>query len=431
MKPQLVTPRGLPRSYGEEFLYLESGKGVYLKDGAGNRYLDFGAGIAVNALGYGRRDLARIAGRQMRRVVHVSNLYATPAGTRLAAKLTAPEAAPSSEGYAAVHFGNSGAEANESALKFARLYAKRTRGEGHHKLASFAHAFHGRTMGALSVTPKEAAREPFAPLIPGTQTLPYNDVEALRELSPEFAAVIVEVVQGEGGLACMTKDFARALNHVCREHDIMLIADEVQTGLRRTGPLFAAEEVGLEPDIISMSKPLAGGLPLSATLIPEKINNVLKAGDHGTTFGGGPVTTAVAGAVWDIISDDDFGRRVAETADYFDRALRRLSADVEMIRGLRGRGMLRGLVLDPAGRDGPGDPERAAKAGAAAVKAVMQVARERGLLVLKSGDNVVRLAPPLVISKKEIDAGMAVLADVLEEVHRVSMEGPSGTKGET
>ncbi len=422
MKPQLVTPKGLPKSYGEEFLYLESGKGVYLKDGAGNRYLDFGAGIAVNALGYGRRDLARIAARQMRRIVHVSNLYTTPAATRLAGLLTSKGAAPSSDGFAAVHFGNSGAEANESALKFARLYAKRTRGEGHHKLASFSHAFHGRTMGALSVTPKAAAQEPFAPLIPGTQTFPYNDVEALRQLSPEFAAVIVEVVQGEGGLTAMTREFAAALNETCRTHDIMLIADEVQTGLRRTGPLFAAEEVGLEPDIISMSKPLAGGLPLSATLIPAKINDVLQAGDHGTTFGGGPVTAAVAGAVWEIISDEGFGRRVAETAEYLDRSLRRLAAEVEMVRSLRGRGLLRGLVLDPAGRDGPSNPDAATKAGSSAVKALMKAARERGLLVLKSGDNVVRLAPPLIISKKQIDTGMAILGDALNEIHRAGAQ---------
>jgi acetylornithine/N-succinyldiaminopimelate aminotransferase len=284
-------------------------------------------------------------------------------------------------------------------LKFARLYAARSRGAGHHILASFTHGFHGRTMGALSVTPKEPAQEPFRPLVPGTDVLPYNDAEAVRErLSPDYAAVIVEVVQGEGGLTAMTPEFAAALNETCRRHDILLIADEVQTGLRRTGPIFASSEVGLEPDIISMSKPLAAGLPLSATLIPGKVNELLRPGDHGTTFGGGPVTSAVATRVWRIISDESFGRRLGETVEYFDRALQKLAGRFDFVTELRGRGMLRGLVLEP---------------GADLVKRVMTQARERGLLVLKSGDNVVRLAPPLVISPREIDAGVAVLEEVL------------------
>ena len=394
MTPKLVSPVGIPKSYGEEFLLLQSGKGVYLKDGSGNRYLDFGAGIAVNALGYGRRDMARVAARQMRRLIHVSNLYATPSALELAELLIG--AGP---GFAAVHFGNSGAEANESALKFARLYAMRTRGPGHHKLASFSHGFHGRTMGALSVTPKKPAREPFEPLVPGTEVLPYNDVAALQKgLSPEFAAVIVEVVQGEGGLTAMTPDFAAALNAACREHDIILIADEVQTGLRRTGSLFAGSHVGLEPDIITMSKPLAGGLPLSATLIPARINDQLRPGDHGTTFGGGPVTTALATQVWKTISSASFEARLQGIIAHFDEALQSLAAKFAFIRELRGRGMLRGIVVEPD-----------------AVKAIMNGCREKGLLVLKSGDNVVRLAPPLVISKKEIDAGIAILETVLSD----------------
>jgi acetylornithine/N-succinyldiaminopimelate aminotransferase len=259
-------------------------------------------------------------------------------------------------------------------------------------------------MGALSVTPKKPAREPFEPLVPGTEVLPYDDVGALQKgLSPEFAAVIVEVVQGEGGLTAMTPDFAAALNEECRKHDIILIADEVQTGLRRTGSLFAGTHVGLEPDIITMSKPLAGGLPLSATLIPAKINDQLRPGDHGTTFGGGPVTTALATQVWKTISSASFEARLQGTIAYFDEALQSLAAKFAFIPEVRGRGMLRGLVIE------------ADAGGADAVKAIMNACREKGLLVLKSGDNVVRLAPPLVISKKEIDAGIAVLETVLSD----------------
>ena len=434
MKPNIVSPPGIPRSYGGEFLFLKSGRGVYLKDGEGNRYLDFGAGIAVNALGYGRRDLARIAGRQMRRLIHVSNLYANPAAVELTRLLTDPAVFPADAGpgrFAAVHFGNSGAEANESALKFARLYARRTRGEGHHKLASFTHGFHGRTMGALSVTPKEPARAPFVPLLPGTEVLPYNDPEALETLTPDFAAVIVEVIQGEGGLTAMTPDFAKALNDVCRRHDILLIADEVQTALRRTGSLFASMDVGLEPDIITMSKPLAGGLPLSATLIPAKVNDLLQPGDHGTTFGGGPVTTAVATHVWRTIADRNFGGSVVETAAHLDAGLQALAGEFDFITELRGRGMLRGLVVEAGRRERgggttetPGEAVTPPKTSAAAVKTIMDACREAGLLILKSGDNVVRLAPPLVISKREIDRGIGILRQVMRE-HATAITAPA------
>jgi acetylornithine/N-succinyldiaminopimelate aminotransferase len=286
-------------------------------------------------------------------------------------------------------------------------------------------------MGALSVTPKEPARAPFVPLLPGTEVLPYNDPEALETLSPEFAAVIVEVIQGEGGLTAMTPDFAKALNEVCRRHDILLIADEVQTGLRRTGSLFASMDAGLEPDIITMSKPLAGGLPLSATLIPARVNDLLQPGDHGTTFGGGPVTTAVATHVWRTIADPGFGRRVAETAAHLDAGLKELAAEFDFITELRGRGMLRGLVVEAGRREPgggtaevPGEAVTPPQTSAAAVKTIMNACREAGLLILKSGDNVVRLAPPLVISRKEIDTGIGILRQVMRE-HATAITAPA------
>ena len=394
----------LPRQYGTELLVLKEGKGVYLWDVQGNRYLDFGSGIAVNALGYGREDIARVAADQMRKIVHTSNLFTTEPTLTLASKLIA------SGPFQAVHFGNSGTEANETALKYARLYAKRKRGEGHHALLTFSHAFHGRTLGALSVTPTEAYREPFEPLLPGVEVCPYNDVEALKKTVDErFSGIIVEVVQGEGGLEVMSREFAQALNELRDAFDLVLIADEVQTGLGRTGYLYASEAVGLLPDIITLAKPLAGGLPLSATLIPEKINSLLKVGDHGTTFGGGPVTTAVASYLWDTVSNPDFHKEVREKGEFLEAELESLrkewSSGALLLSRVRGLGLLRGLEVEVE----KGDMGEW-------MKKILQAARKEGVLVLRSGKNVIRIAPPLVISREEIREGIEKLRRALQSV---------------
>ncbi len=294
-----------PKNYAPQFLVLEKGEGCYLEDIKGNRYLDFGSGIAVNALGYGRKDLAAIASKQMEKVVHVSNLYTTRPALKLASKLIGLG------NFEAVHFGNSGSEANEAAIKYSRAYSLRTKGEGHHKVLAFSGSFHGRTMGALSATSTAKYRDPFSPLPLGFEFAPFNDVDALKEkLDDSFAAVIVEPLQGEGGLTPMSESFAAELNKLCKKHNVILIADEVQVGLGRTGLPLTSAWFGLKPDIVSLAKPLAGGLPLSATLIPKKVNDIIQIGDHGTTFGGGPVTCAVADAVLDIILEPQFLNQV-------------------------------------------------------------------------------------------------------------------------
>jgi acetylornithine/N-succinyldiaminopimelate aminotransferase len=380
-----------PKNYSAKFLVLERGDGAYVEDRAGNRYLDFGAGIAVNALGYGREDLASVAYEQMRKLIHVSNLYATEPAIALAAELAG------SGDFAAVHFGNSGAEANEAAIKYARLYALRTRGEGNHKLLCFQNGFHGRTLGALSITPTAKYQEPFAPLLPGVRVLPFNDAAAVEAaLDPSFAAAIVEPVQGEGGLDVVSSEFAEALNRNCRKHDVLLIADEVQTGLGRTGSLYASALVGLEPDIVTLSKPLAGGLPLSATLIPARVNDLLHVGEHGTTFGGGPVTTAVALAVWKKITAKGFLEDVAKKGRYLGERLAALEAKHAGLGPVKGLGLLRGIVAEK--------PDAAA---------IMDGAREHGLLMLRSGVNVLRLAPPLTISEEELGRGVDILDAVI------------------
>ncbi|MFP4374107.1 MAG: aspartate aminotransferase family protein [Spirochaetaceae bacterium] len=395
-----------PKNYASELLALERGAGVYVEDTDGTRYLDLGAGIAVNALGYGRHDLAEIAQEQMRKLIHVSNLYTTRPALELGRALVGSTPSTQGKRFAAVHFGNSGAEANESALKYARLYAGATKGPGHHRFLTFSNGFHGRTMGSLSVTANAKYRTKFEPLVPGVEVAPFNDPDALEKtLDESFAGVIVEVVQGEGGLRVMTREFARALNELTAEYDVMLIGDEIQTGLGRTGFLYGSTAVGLEPDIVSLSKPLAGGLPLSATLIPAKVNDILQVGDHGSTFGGGPVTTAVARRVWDIVSDLEFLARVRVAAEHLERGLAHIVERFGFITGTRGLGMLRGLeVAAPEDRT------------AEIMSRILAAARENGLLILKSGGNIIRIAPPLVITADEIDRGLGLLEVTLSHI---------------
>jgi len=383
-----------PRQYGTELLVIRRGHGVWLEDVAGRKYLDFAGGIAVNALGYGRADLARTAYRQMRRITHISNLFTTEPALALARAMLAQGPWK----FSSVFFGNSGTEANEAALKYARLYAMRTKGPGHEKLLCFSGAFHGRTLGSLSCTTTAKYQDPYLPLLPGVVVAPYNDVQALSStLTSEFAGVIVEVIQGEGGLTCMTPEFAQALNEACRRTNAILIADEVQTGITRTGTFYAAEGVGLEPDLVTLAKPLAGGLPLSAVLIPEKIHELIHHGDHGTTFGGGPVTTAVALKVWETVRQPGFLAQVRESGDFLFQGLEALRSRCADVGEICGRGLLRGFEY---------------KGGE--VKDLLARLQQKGMLALRTGANMLRIAPPLVITKNEIQKGIDIIEEALQ-----------------
>ena len=412
----LIKEHPLPNCFSPELLMISKGDGVWLEDAAGRRYLDFTGGIAVNALGYGREDLAEIACRQMKKLVHISNLFITEPALELATKMIAHGVHGASGDFQAVQFLNSGSEANETALKYARLYALRRKGEGHHKLLCFSDSFHGRTMGALSVTPNAKYQTPFLPLVPGVEVAEYNDTDGLEKaLDESFAGVIVEVIQGEGGLSGMSREFAAALNRLCRMHDLILIADEVQTGLSRTGSFYASTAVGLEPDIITLAKPLAAGLPLSAVLIPEKVNILIHVGDHGTTFGGGPVTTAVASKVWDILSNPQFIAQIRDKGEYLAEKLEALAKGYSFLGGLRGRGLLLGVeVLQER------LPQRAENADS--MPALLQAFREEGMLILRSGQNILRIAPPLIIGTEEIDTGIAIMARVFDKLNSGEIE---------
>ncbi len=391
--PAVARDLPFPRQYGTELLVISRGRGVWLQDIAGRKYLDFAGGIAVNALGYGRADLARAAARQMRKLSHISNLFTTEPALALARLMLAR----GPYRFASVFFGNSGTEANEAALKYARLHALRTKGPGHDRLLCFENGFHGRTLGALSCTPSAKYQDPFQPLLPGVSVAPYNDVDALgRALDDQVAGVIVEVIQGEGGLATMTPEFARALNERCRKTGAILIADEVQTGMGRTGAFYGSEGVGLQPDIVTLAKPLGGGLPLSAALIPAKVNDLIHQGEHGTTFGGGPVTTAVAAKVWNTVSRPEFLDRVRARGEHLRRELESLKSRHPNVGALFGRGLLQGFEY--TGGD---------------VKDLISRLQAHGLLALRSGTNVVRLAPPLIIAEAEISRGIQIIEEVL------------------
>jgi len=395
----------IPKQYGDELLVFDKGEGCWLFDIEGRKYLDFGSGISVNSLGYGREDLAETAFRQMKKLVHVSNLFATLPQIELADRiLSAPIPGNSHADFCAVHFGNSGTEAVETALKYARLYSLASKGKGHSRIIAFSGSFHGRTMGALSVTSTPAYREPFEPLIPDVEILPFNDSSALEKaMDNTVAAVIVEPLQGEGGINLVSGDFAKTLNRLCRQYNTMLIADEVQSGIGRCGSVFASGITGLEPDIITLAKPLAGGLPLSAVLVPEKINRILKPGHHATTFGGGPVTTAVALKSWDILTDPSFMAEVRKKGEFLHSLLRIKLKEYSLDGEIKGLGLLKGLKLKEDKYNG----EWCGK--------IISQTREEGLIILKSGKNVLRFAPPLTIDRDELAKGVEILFKVINK----------------
>lgn len=403
--PALTNGTPFANNYATAMLQIVDGRGVRVRDANGNRYIDLGAGIAVNAFGYGDRKLAKIVSQQVKRIVHTSNLYTSPPPLELGARLLNLLSPFGREPFAAVHFGNSGTEANEAAIKYARLYARERRGEGHHHILSFTHAFHGRTFGSLSATPKKAYREKFEPLVPGFETAEYNDTAALEAILDErFAAAIVEVVQGEGGLTVIDPVFAARLSELCAERDILLIADEVQTGLGRLGTLVGSPQFGLKPDIVTLAKPLAAGLPLSATLIPRRLNEMLVPGDHASTFGGGPVTTSAALYVLERLTAPGFLDRVRTRVQELDGILNAFADTYPWITGTRGTGMLRGLAVDLGGEHETLFLE------------IIAEARRRGVIVLQSAGDVIRIAPPLVISQTDLATGLALLGEALAAI---------------
>ena len=369
--------------------HFVDGDGVYLVDASGKRYLDFVSGIAVNALGYGDPGLRAALHAAADGLVHVSNLYATEPGEQLAAALVEKSFASK------VFLCNSGAEANEGAFKFARRWA-RGRGDAKHEIIALRGAFHGRLFATLAATDRPSYRIPFRPLAPGIGIVE-RDIEDLAiALNPEtVAALILEPVQGEGGVRVLDAGFVREVRALTAERDIALIFDEIQCGLGRTGTLFAYEQFGIAPDMLTLAKPIAGGLPMGAVLMTEDIAATIKAGDHGTTFGGGPFVSSIANYMVQRLSDPRMLRHVAENGAWLGKQLNELAQRTGRIRAVRGVGYMWGIdVMGTAAH-------------------VVSEAFNNGLLTCSAGEYTVRLLPPLVATRDELALGLGMLEEVL------------------
>ena len=365
------------------------GSGVHLYDAEGKAYLDFVSGIAVNALGYDDTGLKAAMHAAADGLIHTSNLYSTSPGEQLAAALVSTSFADK------VFFCNSGAEANEGAFKFARRWA-RTLGDAKHEILALRGSFHGRLFATLAATDRPSYRLPFRPLTAGVSIFERDLNELDAALSEDtVAALIVEPVQGEGGVRVLDPGFLRELRTVTKARNIALILDEIQCGLGRTGTLFAYEHSGIVPDMVTLAKPLAGGLPMGAILMTEEIAQTIKPGDHGTTFGGGPFVASVALHVLARLSDPRLLQHVRETGAWFGKQLNEIAHRTSRIRQVRGAGLMWGIdVMGTAAH-------------------VVSEALGRGLLVCSAGDYTVRLLPPLVSTQDELARGLQILEEVL------------------
>lgn len=367
------------------------GKGSWLYDTNGRAFLDFGTGIAVNALGHAHPKLQKALTRQGNALIHLSNLYYTPAQIDLAALLV-----KNSFGKR-VFFCNSGTEANEAAIKFARKYAGATAADKYHIL-SFTDGFHGRTYGALSATAQQKFHEGFTPILEGFQYAPFNDTAAVKDLFTRFrfAAVIIEPLQGEGGVNAASKEFMSFLREICSAHDTLLIFDEIQCGMGRTGTLWNYEQYRVHPDIMTLAKPLGGGLPLGAVITTEAVALSMNPGDHGTTFGGNPVSCALGAAVLTTVADKKFLAEVKIKSAYLIEKLTSLQKSYPEIETILGKGLLLGVRMK-------GDPT-----------AIIASCKEAGLLLIKAGHHTIRFLPPLNVKKGEIDTAVKIFTTVLK-----------------
>lgn len=369
----------LVQTYSRPDFVLVRGEGMTLYDSEGRAYADWVAGIAVNALGYGHPGIAQAIQAQLSTgMIHISNLYHTEPQAHLARRLAENSFADR------VFFTNSGTEANEGAIKFARRVAYSNGQTDKTRIVSFSGAFHGRTMGSLALTPKEKYQQPFRPLLPDVEIGHFNDIDSARALIDDrTAAVFLEPIQGEGGIHLATPEFLRALRELCDQHQALLIFDEVQCGVGRTGDLWAHTATGVEPDIMTLAKPLAGGLPVGAILVRQFVADALHPGDHGSTFAGGPLVTSVANYVLDTIADEAFLKHVREVGEYLMDRLAEVNSP--HIVEIRGRGLMVGIEMDVD------------------VAPLVQAALDEGFLLVNAGPNVIRLVPPLIATKAEVD----------------------------
>lgn len=369
-------------NYGKRRVAIVEGKGTEVFDTTGKRYLDFTSGIAVCSLGHAHPSIVEAIQKQSEKLWHISNLFGSPGQEKLAATLV------EDTHLAYAFFCNSGAEANEAAIKLARKHT------GKHHIIVFEQSFHGRTFGAMSATGQDKVRNGFGPLVSNFTTLPFNDVEALKAtIDDSVAAIMLEMIQGEGGVNKVTDEFAAAIQEICDANGILLIVDEVQTGIGRTGTRFAYEQTVLKPNIVSMAKGLGGGFPIGGILGTADLFDTFSAGTHGTTFGGNPLAVAVAQTVVDQVFQPSFLQNVKEKSAYL---VAKLQQELPASFTVQGQGLMLGVSC--GGKD---------------VAPYIPKAEQAGLLLVQAGPKVIRLLPPLTVTEQEIDEAVAILKAIL------------------
>ena len=400
--------RLLLQTYERNPILFVRGEGVHLIDENGERYLDLLSGIGVNALGYGHPVIERTIANQSRALIHTSNLFFHEGQAELALRLT------ERTGLDRVFFANTGTEAWEGALKLARAHAGLLRSEGQDigtKFLALEQSFHGRTFGSVSTTHKAKYREPFGPVVPGVEFVRFNDVADLRaKFSNEVCAILVEAIQGEGGVRPLTREFLAEARKLADSTGALLIIDEIQAGMGRTGKWFAYQQYGIQPDVTTVAKPLAGGVPLGAVVCTEEAARAIHAGMHGTTFGGGPLACAVAIAVIDTIEREGLLAHAAEVGEYFLAQLRSLATKHEAIVDVRGQGLMIGAELDSA----------------ELAKLTVAEMLKRHIIINCTSDTVLRFLPPYILERTHVDTAIAALDKILTQ-HGAAASGAQTT----
>jgi acetylornithine aminotransferase len=384
--------RYLMQTYTRQPLSIVRGRGTKVYDLEGREYIDFVGGIAVNILGHGHPDLVQAIQRQAAQLIHTSNLYYTEPQVKLAQMLVDHSFADK------VFFCNSGAEANEAAIKLARRYSHDKYGAGRFEIITMKNSFHGRTMATLTATGQEKIQKGYEPLLPGFNYVAFNNLEELeRAVTDKTAAIMLELIQGEGGVHVADREYLKQMRDLCAQKDVLLIFDEVQTGMGRTGTLFAYEQFGVQPDIMTLAKGLGGGVPIGACLATDSIATAFSPGSHASTFGGNPLACAAGLTVCRILLEGQVLDHAYRMGEYFTKGLFDCKEQHRVVREVRGLGLLQGIDLDMD------------------AKAVVNECLARGILINATGDHVLRFVPPLIITKLEIDRLLNTLAQIFSK----------------
>lgn len=384
------TEGALVHTYNRLPVIFEKGEGVYLYDTEGKKYLDFAAGIAVCGLGYGNPELNQALKDQIDMLMHTSNLYYNTTCGRAARALL------KAAGMDRVFFTNSGTEAIEGALKAARKYAYK-KGTGRYEFIAMEHSFHGRSIGAVSVTGNAHYREPFEPMLPGVKFAEFNNLESVKaQISDKTCAILLEPVQGEGGIHMAEPDFMKGIRKLCDEEGILMICDEIQCGMGRTGSMFAWQNYGTKPDIMAVAKAIGSGVPVGAFAMTEDVAEFsLEPGDHGSTYGGNPFVCAAVAKTIEIFEREGIPAHVKEVGEYLSKGLKALKETTDEIQEIRGTGLIQGIrVKKPAGE-------------------IINQALKEGLVIISASENVIRLVPPLIIEKEHVDEMLGILRNCM------------------